>query len=161
MRVVVLEDGSCAPEELARMLRAGGFHVEVMRRADTEHSVDAEEVALLVVHGPASGPVRLVHGPLVLDRNSRRAYLRGAPLELLPREWAVLEILLQSADRVISKAMIGQMISAPGKVVSANTIETHVSRLRAKLEPGGVRIRTVHRFGYLLAPVSAGLQDNR
>ncbi len=159
MRVVVLEDGSCAAEELARMLRAGGFHVDVMR--GEPRTVDAEEVALLVVHGTASGPARLVHGPLVLDRDSRRAFLHGAPLELLPREWAVLEVLLRSVNRVISKAMIGQLISPPGRVVSANTIETHVSRLRTKLEPGGVRIRTVHRFGYVLAAFAAEPRDER
>ncbi len=144
------------------MLRAGGFRVDVMRGEHAVRTVDAEEVALLVVHDTASGPARLVHGPLVLDRDSRRAFLHGAPLELLPREWAVLEVLLlHSVNRVISKAMIGQLISPPGKVVSANTIETHVSRLRAKLEPRGVRIRTVHRFGYMLAAVSAGAQDER
>jgi two-component system, OmpR family, response regulator len=93
---------------------------------------------------------RIVHGPLVVDGDARRAYLGGEPLELLPREWAVLEVLLRRAERVVSKESISQSIAGGGKPVSANTIETYVSRLRAKLEPAGIRIRTVHRVGYML-----------
>ncbi|HEX9432353.1 MAG TPA: response regulator transcription factor [Burkholderiales bacterium] len=93
---------------------------------------------------------RLVHGPLVVDSDARRAYLAGEPLALVPREWAVLEVLLRQAERVVSKESISQSIAGCGKPVSANTIETYVSRLRAKLEPAGIRIRTVHRVGYML-----------
>ncbi|HZS66538.1 MAG TPA: response regulator transcription factor [Burkholderiales bacterium] len=93
---------------------------------------------------------RLVHGPLVVDREAHRAYLRGEPLALLPREWAVLEVLLERCDQIVPKNIIMGSLSRGGKPVSANTIETHVSRLRAKVEGAGVRIRTVHRVGYLL-----------
>jgi two-component system OmpR family response regulator len=93
---------------------------------------------------------RIVHGPLVVDSDARRAYLGGEPLALVPREWAVLEVLLRQAERVVSKESISQTIAGCGKPVSANTIETYVSRLRAKLEPAGIRIRTVHRVGYML-----------
>jgi len=93
---------------------------------------------------------RLVHGPLVVDREAHRAYLRGEPLALLPREWAVLEVLLERSDQIVPKNIIMGSLSRGGKPVSANTIETHVSRLRAKVEGAGVRIRTVHRVGYLL-----------
>jgi DNA-binding response OmpR family regulator len=93
---------------------------------------------------------KLVHGPLVVDREAHRAYLRGEPLALLPREWAVLEVLLERSGQIVPKEIIMGWLSRGGKPVSANTIETHVSRLRAKIEHQGVRIRTVHRVGYLL-----------
>ena len=93
---------------------------------------------------------RLVHGPLIVDTDAHRAYLAGEPLALLPREWAVLQVLLTHAERVVSKETISRTIAAYGKPMSANTIETYVSRLRAKLEPAGLRIRTVHRVGYML-----------
>ena len=99
---------------------------------------------------------RLSCGPLVLDRDARRAYLRGEPLYLLPREWAVVELLLGRAEQIVPKEAIMRSLSNSGKPVSANTIETHVSRLRAKLEGAGIRIRTVHRVGYMLeAPAAA------
>lgn len=113
-------------------------------------------------HEPRSA--RIMHGPLTFDTAARRAYLDGAPLTLLPREWAVLEVLLRRVESVVSKEMIGEFISDHGKPVSANTIETYVSRLRAKLEPAGLRIRTVYRFGYMLEAArasQAALQEQR
>jgi DNA-binding response OmpR family regulator len=98
---------------------------------------------------------KLVHGPLVLDGAARRASLGGEPLALLPREWAVLDALLRRADQIVSKESLIFSVAGPGKSVSANAIETYISRLRSKLEPAGVRIRTVHRVGYVLErPVS-------
>jgi two-component system OmpR family response regulator len=96
-----------------------------------------------------SGP-RIVHGPLALDTVARRAFLRGAPLDLAAREWAVLEVLLSRVERIVSKESIIQAVASWGDELSPNAIEVYVSRLRAKLEPAGVRIRTVRGFGYML-----------
>ena len=96
-----------------------------------------------------SGP-RVVHGPLALDTVARRAFLRGAPLDLAAREWAVLEVLLARVERIVSKESIIQAVASWGDELSPNAIEVYVSRLRAKLEPAGVRIRTVRGFGYML-----------
>lgn len=106
-------------------------------------------------------PRKLVHGPLVIDSGAHRATLRGEPLALLPREWSVLEALLRRPDRVVSKNAIIESIGGHGKRLSANTIETYVSRLRAKLAPAGMRIRTVHRVGYMLEVASADGQEQR
>jgi two-component system OmpR family response regulator len=96
-----------------------------------------------------SGP-RMSHGPLSLDMPGRRATLGGAPLELAAREWSVLEVLLARVERVVSKEAIIQAVASWGDELSPNAIEVYVSRLRAKLEPAGIRIRTVRGFGYLL-----------
>jgi DNA-binding response OmpR family regulator len=90
------------------------------------------------------------HGPLSLDMPGRRATLGGAPLELAAREWSVLEVLLARVERVVSKEAIIQAVASWGDELSPNAIEVYVSRLRAKLEPAGIRIRTVRGFGYLL-----------
>ena len=95
------------------------------------------------------GP-RIVHGPLALDTVARRAYLRGEPLELAAREWAVLEVLLAKVEKIVSKEAIIQAVAGWGDDLSPNAIEVYVSRLRSKLEPAGVRIRTVRGFGYML-----------
>jgi two-component system OmpR family response regulator len=116
----------------------------------------AARVRALLRRARPREPRKLVHGPLVLDRAARRAYLRGEPLALLPREWAVLDVLLNRADEAVSKESIILSIAGADKPISANAIETYISRLRAKLEPAGIRIRTVHRVGYALeAPVAA------
>jgi two-component system, OmpR family, response regulator len=91
-----------------------------------------------------------VHGPLVLDTLARRAQLAGAPLDIAAREWAVLEVLLARVEKIVSKEAIIQAVANWGEELTPNAIEVYVSRLRAKLDPAGVKIRTVRGFGYML-----------
>jgi two-component system OmpR family response regulator len=94
--------------------------------------------------------LRTTHGPLQIDGAGQRAYLRGVPLELAAREWAVLQILLAKVEKVVSKESIIRAITSWQEELSPNAIEVYISRLRAKLEPAGIRIRTVRGFGYML-----------
>ena len=110
----------------------------------------AARVRALIRRGQAQSGPRVVHGPLVLDTNARRATLGGEPLELAAREWAVLEVLLARVEKITSKEAIIQALASWGEELSLNAIEVYVSRLRSKLEPSGVRIRTVRGFGYML-----------
>jgi len=110
----------------------------------------AARVRALIRRSQAQAGPKIVHGPLELDTVARRAYLAGAPLELAAREWGVLEVLLTRADRIVSKEAIIQAVANWGEELSPNAIEVYVSRLRAKLEPAGVQIRTVRGFGYML-----------
>ena len=110
----------------------------------------AARVRALIRRSQAQSGPRIVHGPLALDTVARRAFLDEAPLDLAAREWAVLEVLLARVERVVSKESIIQAVASWGDELSANAIEVYVSRLRAKLEPAGIRIRTVRGFGYML-----------
>lgn len=94
--------------------------------------------------------MRREHGPLVLDQNARRAWLHGEPLDLPLREWAVLEFLLDKVERVVSKDQIVSAVCSWDEELSPNAVEVYVSRLRTKLEPAGIVIRTVRGFGYML-----------
>jgi two-component system, OmpR family, response regulator len=93
---------------------------------------------------------RITHGPLSMDRTARRAYLADEPLDLTAREWAVLEVLLQKVEKIASKDSIIHWVAGWDGELSPNAVEIYVSRLRAKLEPAGIRIRTVRGFGYML-----------
>ena len=104
----------------------------------------------LARRGKAQSGPRLAHGPLELDTGARRAFLHGAPLDLMAREWAVLEVLLGKVEKVVSKEAIIQAVASWGEDLSHNAIEVYVSRLRGKLEPAGIHIRTVRGFGYML-----------
>jgi two-component system OmpR family response regulator len=110
----------------------------------------AARVRALIRRGQAQAGPRIVHGPLVLDTSARRATLGEVPLELAAREWAVLEVLLSRVEKIVSKESIIQAMASWGEELSLNAIEVYVSRLRAKLEPAGIRIRTVRGFGYML-----------
>ncbi|MCL4798791.1 MAG: response regulator transcription factor [Burkholderiales bacterium] len=110
----------------------------------------AARIRAVVRRGQTARSARLVHGPLVLDTESHRATLAGEPLDLTAREWAVLEVLLKRVEKVVSKEHILQAISTWEDDLTPNAIEVYVSRLRAKLEPARIRIRTIRGFGYRL-----------
>src|SRR3954469_3845114 len=90
-------------------------------------------------------------GALVFERDSRRASIDGAPLELSPREWTLLDLLLTRRDRVVTKEEVAQAWDSeraePG---GNNSIEVYIHRVRRKLEGSGLSIRTVRGLGYLL-----------
>lgn len=113
-------------------------------------------VRALVRRSQAQTGPKIVHGPLVLDTLARRAQLNGEPLDLAAREWAVLEVLLARVEKIVSKESIIQAVANWGEELTPNAIEVYVSRLRAKLEPVGVRIRTVRGFGYMLEEFKEG-----
>jgi two-component system OmpR family response regulator len=110
----------------------------------------AARVRALIRRSQAQTGPRIVHGPLVLDTLARRAQLGAEPLDLAAREWAVLEVLLSRVEKIVSKESIIQAVASWGEELTPNAIEVYVSRLRAKLEPSGIRIRTVRGFGYML-----------
>lgn len=91
-------------------------------------------------------------GKLVFERETRRATVQGQLLELSPREWDLLDLLIQHRDRVVQKHEITSAW-ADDKGDSPNTpgiIEVYIHRLRRKLEGSGLSIRTVRGLGYLL-----------
>lgn len=100
----------------------------------------------------AGGLVRLLHGPLELDLSGRVVSVNGKPMEFSVREMSILEALMQRVGQAVIKTRLAQQISDWGDEVGANTIEVYVHRLRKKLEPFGIRIRTIHGLGYLLEP---------
>jgi len=107
-------------------------------------------VRALIRRGQSGGASLLTHGELALDTAGRRATLNGEPLELSARELGVLEVLMLRSGRVVNKEQIGEQLYGWDEEVGANAIEVYVHRLRRKLEPAGVVIRTIRGLGYLL-----------
>jgi DNA-binding response OmpR family regulator len=95
-------------------------------------------------------------GTLEMDTAQRRATLAGQPLELGPREWTVLEYMLLQAPKPAAKDKLLAALTGWDKEITPNAIEVYVSRLRAKLEPAGIRLRAVRGFGYRLECADAG-----
>jgi DNA-binding response OmpR family regulator len=96
-------------------------------------------------------------GPLEMDTALRRVSLAGQTMELGPREWTVLEYLLLQAPKPAAKDKLLAALTGWDKEITPNAIEVYVSRLRAKLEPAGVALRSIRGFGYrleLLPPAS-------
>jgi len=103
-------------------------------------------------HNASQGDTLALAG-LRMDLSAKRLYAGNSEVEVSAREWAVLEYLLGRAGKVVSKEQILQGIAGWDDALSENAVEVYVSRLRSKLEPGGVRVRTVRGFGYLLEAI--------
>jgi hypothetical protein len=72
------------------------------------------------------------------------------PIELGPREWTVMEYLLIHAPKPASKDKLLQALTGWDKEITPNAVEVYISRLRGKLEPHGVALRSIRGFGYRL-----------
>jgi two-component system, OmpR family, response regulator len=110
--------------------------------------LEARVRALLRRAKPALA-ARIVVGGLTVDSAARRAKIDGRAVELTAREWTLLELFLARPGHALSKLAIARTIGDSVAAIAPNTVEVYVSRLRAKLEPAGIVIRTVRGFGYL------------
>lgn len=89
---------------------------------------------------------QLRHGDLVLDVNAHTARLRDETIELAPREFVVLRMLIENAGKVLSRARLEEALYGWDKDVGSNAVEVHVHHLRRKL--GQDFIRTLRGIGY-------------
>jgi len=89
-------------------------------------------------------------GPLELTVGQPRIHLSGVPLDLTAREFALLELLAVRAGKVVNKDHIASRLARAGEALSDTAIEVAVHRLRRRLEPYNLHVRTVRGFGYLL-----------
>lgn len=106
--------------------------------------------ALLRRPGAALGRT-LTLGNVKLDTSARVAAVAEARLDLTRSELMVLETLLRNQGRVVSKERLGEYLYDFEQERSANSVETHVHRLRRKLAAAGadVSLRTLRGLGYL------------
>jgi len=88
------------------------------------------------------------HGALEYDPAAKRVSWRGEPVELTSRELALLEVLLASPRRVLSKQQLFEKLYAWDHSIESNAIEVYVHHLRRKIDPAIVR--TVRGVGYAL-----------
>ena len=89
-------------------------------------------------------------GRLRLDAPARRVTVDKIPIELSPREFDVLEILMLREGRVVSREDLMQRLYDADSEVGQNALEVFLSRIRRKIGGSGVVIRTIRGLGYLL-----------
>ncbi|MCQ1573900.1 response regulator transcription factor [Neorhizobium galegae] len=90
------------------------------------------------------------YGGVTFDLNSRTFSSQGVTLDLPAREVALLELLFLRAGKVVSKDAIMASLTSFDDDLSANAIEQYVSRLRRRLAPHGLTVKTARGIGYYL-----------
>ena len=89
-------------------------------------------------------------GDLELDVRSRKASRAGKNIVLTNKEFALLEIMLRSAGRPVSRAVLWEHAWEGSFEVDSNVLDVHVGRLRRKIDGGAADklIQTVYGVGY-------------
>jgi DNA-binding response OmpR family regulator len=108
--------------------------------------------ALIRRAGREPEPTRLVAGDLTVDLLSREVTRAGNPIDLQPREFALLEYLMRNSGKVVSKAMILEHVWGYDFDPLTNVVDVLVSRLRHKVDREFEKklIQTHRGVGYAL-----------
>ena len=98
-------------------------------------------------------PTQLVVGDLVLERTTQKVERAGQKLDLLPREYRILEFLMQNEGQLVTRTMLLDRIWGYNFDPKTSLVQTHLSRLRAKVDKpfDSELIATVRGSGYVLS----------
>ena len=115
----------------------------------------AARVNALARRKPLQQPevTRFDQGGIQMDLLKRQVTRDGAPVQLQPREFRLLEELMREGGKVVTRTMLLERVWNYHFDPQTNIVETHVSRLRSKLNEGGKAdpIETVRGVGYRFA----------
>jgi two-component system, OmpR family, response regulator len=139
-----------AVDDRVKGLRAGSDDYLVKPFAFAELLARIE--ALLRRGSGAPVTTRLKVGELEMDLLARTVYRAGREIELLPREFRLLEFLMRHAGQVVTRTMLLESVWDYHFDPQTNVIDVHVSRLRQKIDKGFGRalLHTVRGAGYRL-----------
>ena len=132
-------------------LDAGADDYVVKPFAYQEVSARLRALARRAEPGPRRAEPRLEAGPIVLDEAARRVTVDGVPVDLSPREFSLLEVLLRHAGQVLTRDQLLDHAWPFSVAVTPNAVDAYVHYLRTKLGDAGSRIETVRGVGYRLA----------
>ncbi len=106
----------------------------------------AELLARMDVILRRTGNGKYRDGALTLDENARTLVLDGEAVSLTALEFDLLSVLVQNADRAMSREALLSRVWGYDYVGGTRTVDVHVQRLRSKI--GADRIETVYKYGY-------------
>jgi two-component system, OmpR family, response regulator len=147
--VIVLSAKSTVDDRI-KGLQAGGDDYLVKPFAFSE--LVARIQALIRRAAREDGPTSLTVGRLNMDLVSRKVVRNGIPVDLQPKEFALLEYLMRNAGRVVSKTMIMEHVWDYNFDPRTSVVEVRVCRLRDKVDRpfGNTLIHTIRGVGYVL-----------
>jgi len=138
-------------DERVRGLRAGGD--DYLTKPFDFLELTARLDVLLRRHGrPPQRETMLRVGRLEMDLLTHTVSHAGKPVELLPREFRLLECLMRHAGQVVTRTMLFEEVWNYHHIEPTNVIDVHIGKLRRKIDPDGATtmIQTVRGAGYIL-----------
>jgi two-component system, OmpR family, response regulator len=137
-------------DDRVRGLQAGGDDYLTKPFAFAELLARVQALVRRATRSPEA--TTLTFGELTLDLLTRRVIRGGTPIELRPREFALLEYLMRNAGKVVSKTMILSHVWEYNFDPQTNIVDVLVSRLRDKIDRPFEKkmLQTVRGVGYVL-----------
>ncbi|MBL9199096.1 MAG: response regulator transcription factor [Opitutaceae bacterium] len=137
-------------DDRVRGLQAGGDDYLTKPFAFSELVARVQALIRRATSSPET--TRLVGGDVTLDLVTREVSCAGQPVDLQPREFALLGFLLRHLNRPVTKTMILEHVWDYSFDPQTNVVDVVMSRLRAKIDPDHKRIETVRGVGYVFRP---------
>lgn len=134
-------------EDRVKGLQAGGDDYLTKPFAFAELSARLQALIRRATRAPESTKVSAAD--VTMDLVNRTVTVAGNPVELQPREFALLEYLLRHAGRPVTKVMILEHVWDYSFDPQTNVVDVLMSRLRAKIDPDKRRIETLRGVGYV------------
>jgi len=155
---VVIATAKNEEQSIVRGLEAGAddYLVKPMRRAELVARLAA--IFRRTAHLPG-GEERLDVSPYTINAGSKSVELREIAVSLTNREFELAHFLFRNAGKMLSRSHILEAIwGIENKSVSTRTVDTHMSRLRKKLdlrEENGWKLSAIYQHGYRLENISS------
>jgi DNA-binding response OmpR family regulator len=144
--VIVLSAKGSARDKVSAL--RGGADDYMTKPFDADELLARVEAALRRAAGAEAVSARLSHRDIEMDCDARQVWVRGEPAALTAREFDILRLLLSNPQKVFTKANLYRSVWNDEFLGDDNTVNVHISNLRAKL--GGDYIQTVWGIGFKL-----------
>ncbi len=143
-------------EDIVEALEAGAddYMAKPVRQMETMARVNA--IARRMGFGDDNTSDNYHFPPYKIDTKLRHVSLNDEPIEMTQKEYELTLFLFKNLGRVISRGHLLEMVWGTSSKLNTRTVDTHVSRLRTKLELEGQpswQLTSVYRHGYRLEQV--------
>lgn len=145
-----------AEEDIVAALSAGAddYMIKPLRRAELLSRI----AAVWRRTQPRSRELDVIeHPPYRFEMAAHRALRNGQPIELTEKEFNLAVFLFRNLGRLLSRGHLLEAVWGRNAAVATRTVDTHVSRVRSKLElrpENGFRLMPAYNYGYRLESVS-------
>ncbi len=152
---ILMLTGRARPDDVAEGLSSGADDylakpfsvVELMARIQALLRRSLKDTA------GAKGTGKLIVGELVLDDDAKSVMHRGKPVDLSPKEFSLLRVLMKNVGKTLSTEVLLNKVWGADFQGDTKTVAVHIRWLRQKLEDdpkNPTLVETVHRSGYRL-----------